>query len=153
MGGGASKIAASKYSAEESQDSSYYVGSLFNDEDEADEDDDNSETIWEEEEDEDEKKPDTWEDGLLDLDSKTFSAEQFEQSLSDSETLVGRRRTVSRRPRSLTWAHPPPPEPIRTVRRSFMCCTGNYVAFQVSLNFKPHISDLADVGGDDDDDD
>ena len=132
MGGGTSKIAAaaSKYSMDQSQDPD-------DDEmdDEADEDDDDDDIVWE--------------NGLLDLGSQTLTEDELEQSMSDSETLVGRRR-VTRRRRSQTWSHPIPEEPPKSVRRSFICCSGNSVAFQVAVNFKPHISDLADVGGDND---
>jgi len=126
MGGGASIIAPSKYKVDQSQDIDYEQ------QDEADDDDDEK-TIWE--------------NGLLDLGSKTLSDNEFEQSMSDSETVVGQRRITRRRPRSSTWSHPIPEEPPRSIRRSLMCCTGNSVAFQVAVNFKPHISDLADVGG------
>ena len=128
MGGGASKI--------------YQIGKDEKEEKEEEDFEQNSE------EDEDDDKT-IWENGLLDLGSKTLGEDELECSMSDTETMVGRRPRG--RKRSSTWSYPSRPPPrARTVKRSFMCCTGNSVAFQVAVNFKPHISDLADVGGDDD---
>ena len=90
---------------------------------------------------------DDWEKGLLDFSSKSLVEDDLERSMSDTETMVGRRRPRGRK-RSSTWSYPSRPAPqARMVKRSFMCCTGNSIAFQVAVNFKPVISDLADIGG------
>jgi len=137
MGGGASKIsaAAENYMTEKCDPEMA---------EEAEGDDDNDDNH-----DEDDDKT-VWENGLLDLGSlgsKTFDCDDFEQSLSDSETMVGNQRASRRRTRSQSWSHPIRERASKVVKRSFICCTGNSVALNVSVNFKPHISDLADVMG------
>jgi len=122
MGGGKSKVAAV---------SNKYITDYEMKDEMKDEEENDDQTVWEK--------------GLLDFGSRTLSEDEFEQSMSDSETLVGRRPRP--RPRSSTWSHPIAEETGRVVKRSFMCCTGNSVAFKVSVNFKPHISDLADLMG------
>ena len=111
MGGFVSKISTrsktrsktrSVYSAEESQDSDYEV-------------EDNYQTIVE--------------NGLLDIGSKSLNVEDFEQSMNDNKTIVGKRPI---RKRSLTW--PKSPDPLRTINRSFMCCTGNSISCHFSVN-------------------
>ena len=123
MGGGASKI--------------YQMGK------DATEQEEDLEQNSEEDEDDD---GDDWEQGLLDFSSKSLGGDDLERSMSDTETMVGRRPRG--RKRSSTWSYPSRPAPqARMVKRSFMCCTGNSIAFKVAVNFKPVISDLADIGG------
>ena len=132
MGSGASKIAstADNYITEKCDPEMAEEAEEDDDDDDDDDDDNDDETVWE--------------NGLLDLGSKTFNSDDFDQSLSDSETLVGNQRVSRRRTRSQSWSHPIAK---KMVRKSFSCCSGNSVALNVSVNFKPHISDLADVMG------
>lgn len=137
MGGGASRVKdyATEQAPKVKQKIKDYAMEEEADGDDDDEDDDSG--------DDDDK---IWENGLLDLSSKSFRAEDLGRSMSDTETLVGRRRPITRK-RSSTWSHPQESasKMKKTVKRSFMCCTGNSIALKLSVNFQPHISDLADL--------
>jgi len=85
-----------------------------------------------EDDDDEEEEAEAFEEGLLDFGSKSMTPQQFNDSIGTSAVLS--------RPRSSSWSYP-----AKTVKRSFMCCTGNSVSLKIAVNFKPSISDLADI--------